>query len=520
MGSDPIELLLVEDDPKDALLIGHMLTDYRGERRFTISKATWLEEAVAKLREKHFDVALLDLDLPDTKGMETISLLQKADPLLPILVFTGLDKEGTAVQAVQHGAQDCLIKGKVEAGLLRRALLYAIERKHLTERLIQQNERLLELDKLKTEFVSVVTHELRTPLTAIQIALSLLEGEERDFAEPDSQASLDIIQRNTNRLIKLVNQALDVSRIEAGRLQLNLEDVDLTALVDEVTQLMAPQADQHRSRIVAETAGVPLFAQCDMEKILQVLVNLVQNAIQHNGDGATIRIGAQAYEGAVEVWVADDGKGIEADERHRIFQPYYQIQSASGPSKGTGLGLAISRGLVGAHKSRLELESEPSKGARFHFRLAATPSEEWRSERSETWNLNDLKVTAEQLRGRVRLALEGGLTSAVHHPLSEIVQGLLRTWSAFLVIDLSACRQIDSRGIGFLVECQAMAAELGGNVVLACIPPDIRKLLDSIGVLNAIPSHSELAAALRALESADVFAKGENHEGLQEHSRR
>lgn len=509
MGTDPLELLLVEDDPKDALLIAHMLADHGGERRFTITKVTWLEEAVAKLREKHFDVAVLDLKLPDTQGLDTITLLQKADPLLPILVFTGWDKEGTAIQAVQRGAQDCLIKGRVEAGLLRRALLYAIERKNLTERLVRQNERLRELDKLKSEFVSVVTHELRTPLTAIQISLSLLDGPDRSLDGPENKDAVEMIQRNTDRLIKLVGQVLDVSRIESGRLQLQIQDVDVAAVVSEVACLMAPQARKQGNRIVTELTDGVLLAQCDRERITQVLVNLVQNAINHNAQGVTVRIGAYACDSAVELWVADDGKGIDAEEQHRIFQPYYQVQGASGSSKGTGLGLAIARGLVGAHKSRIQLDSAPGKGARFSFRISRSPREEWKSERTQSWTLREVTATAESIRGRVKLALDGRLISSEHHGLVEIVQVLLKDWSPCMVIDMSACRQIDSRGIGFLFECHAMAVEMGGGIVLACMPPNIRKVLDSIGLLSSIPSHLEMASALRALEPDAVKVKGD-----------
>jgi len=120
-----VRVLLVEDDSKDAFLVERMLKS--GDGLFNLSRVAWLEEGIALLRKEPFDVALLDLKLPDAEGLDTITQLQKAAPNVPILVLTGLEAEDLALQAMRRGAQDCLIKGKVEPALLHRSLRYAIE---------------------------------------------------------------------------------------------------------------------------------------------------------------------------------------------------------------------------------------------------------------------------------------------------------------------------------------------------------------------------------------------------------
>lgn len=494
------KVLLVEDDPQDAFLVTRALSR-PGDYEFTVQAASCLKEAICRAHQEHFDIALLDLKLPDSIGYDTVTKLQEAAPFLPILVLTGSDTEDIAIETMRRGAQDCLIKGKAEPPVLKRVIRYAIERKVLLERVLRQNERLKELDRLKDEFVSVVTHELRTPMTAIKIALSMLESGPADLRHPENQESLQMLGRNADRLLKLINEVLDVSRIESGHLQLKVQEADLVCIVREVLGLMAPQAHERKCHLAADFVDECVYVQCDRDKTMQVLLNLVSNAMLHNDPGLEVAVGARHDGAQVRVWVRDNGKGISEEEQKRIFQPYYQIRPQGEPySKGTGLGLAIARGLVKAHRKRLALKSRPGEGSEFSFELDALPVQELKVRRAKTWTVKDLVVTAELYEHGVKLSFKGMLFGLHSQTLLEITQEILSRWSPWIALDLAECTHIDSRGIGYLLECRALAMELGGSTALVNLSPNIKQVLLKIGLLNSIPHFLSLATAMRALK--------------------
>lgn len=494
------KVLLVEDDPQDAFLVTRALTR-PSEFEFAVRTVGWLEEAIGLIRREPFDIALLDLNLPDSSGPETVSKLHKAAPLLPILVLTGAETEEIAVETMRRGAQDCLLKGKSEPAVLRRVIRYSIERKGLLEHVIRQNERLKELDRLKSEFVSVVTHELRTPMTAMKISLTMLENGPPDLKHAENQESLQMLRRNTDRLMKLINEVLDVSRIESGRLQVNIQDTDIVGVIHEVMSLLSPLMRERQCQVCADVLDECIYAQCDREKIIQVLVNLVSNASLHNDPGLRITVGARHQGNQIRMWVADNGKGISEEDQKRIFEPYYQARSQGEPyTKGTGLGLAIARGLVKAHHKRLALKSRPGEGTEFSFELDALPVQDLKVERSKSWKMRDLVTTAELYDGRVRVQFKGMLFGVHSQTLLEITQEVLSRWSPWMALDLADCTHIDSRGIGFLLECRALAMEFGGSTVLVNLTPSIKQVLLKIGLLHSVPHYLSLSAAMRALK--------------------
>lgn len=240
-----------------------------------------------------------------------------------------------------------------------------------TRELAVANERLKELDRLKSDFVSNVSHELRTPLTAIKGAVDLLL---REMAGPlgERQAHyLTRVKSNTQHLAGLINDLLDLSKIEAGRVELNSSRVSLGGLVHEVVETLRPVAAEKPISLEVAAPEPAIVVWADREKLTQVLMNLIGNAIKFTPSEGKVTVSVTGNgNGAVAVSVRDTGSGISAEDREKIFDKFYQA-AGNGKSKpkGTGLGLAISKALVELHGGRIWVESEVNRGSTFTFTL-------------------------------------------------------------------------------------------------------------------------------------------------------
>lgn len=233
--------------------------------------------------------------------------------------------------------------------------------------------RLRELDQIKNEFVSVVSHELRTPLTSIKGFTSTLLENYDEYETEERLRFLGIIQRQAERLERLITDFLDVSRIQQGALTLELGRVSLPDVAREAADENASQAED-REIVVA---GDDALVEGDREKILQVISNLVSNSIKYGA--GTITVGITDGDGEVVVAVEDRGKGVSQEQADRIFEKFFQAeQGATRRSSGVGLGLAIVKGLVEAHGGSVWYEQAVPQGARFCFSLPWVVSDEVR----------------------------------------------------------------------------------------------------------------------------------------------
>ena len=233
------------------------------------------------------------------------------------------------------------------------------------------------VDRMKDEFVSVVSHELRTPLTAIRGSLGLLAAGKAGEVPERGRRMLDIAVQNTDRLIRLINDILDLERIESGMVAMELSPVDAADLLRHAAEVMQPMAERAGVELRVQVQPVPLVA--DADRLLQVLTNLVSNAVKFSPEGARVELGVEAVDGEARFRVADQGRGIPADRLESIFERFQQVDSSDSRQKGgTGLGLAICRTIVDQHGGRIWAESEPGQGSTFRFVLplaeAAAPS--------------------------------------------------------------------------------------------------------------------------------------------------
>jgi signal transduction histidine kinase len=232
-------------------------------------------------------------------------------------------------------------------------------------------EQVRELDRSKSEFLSIASHEVRTPLTVMKSSLDLLvNGQGFDYSE-DQRQLIYFCQESVERLIRLVKDILDISKIEAGVLKVSLLPTSLNELVEKclfwVPQLPGGQGIEIEARLTSR----PLMAMADGSRIQQVLENLLSNAIKFSQPGGKVSVEIREHESELEVVVSDRGKGISAQDIERIFGKFYQVENSSTREQGgTGLGLAICRGIIEAHRGRLWVESEIDKGSCFHFTVA------------------------------------------------------------------------------------------------------------------------------------------------------
>jgi Na+/proline symporter/nitrogen-specific signal transduction histidine kinase len=246
----------------------------------------------------------------------------------------------------------------------------SIELEAATKELQEANRRLKELDRLKDEFVSTVSHELRTPLTSVR-AFSEILHDNADMGQEERQKYLDIMVKETERLTRLINEVLDLAKIESGRADWYMENIDVTEVLREAVAATSQLFHEKSVAIIEMIPTFPIRVFADRDRIIQVVINLLSNAAKFSRpkDGrVTVRLYFKERE--VRVEVADNGPGIHPDEQQKIFEKFKQITDLrNGKPKGTGLGLAICRRIIEYHNGNIWVESVLGEGSKFIFSL-------------------------------------------------------------------------------------------------------------------------------------------------------
>jgi signal transduction histidine kinase len=364
-----MRVLVVEDNPADAALVRALLVKPPDCYRTTVAQR--VSEAEAKLKAETFDVALLDMSLPDAEGVDALHRVREAAPSMPIVILSGQDDEALATKAVAAGAQDYLLKGHVSELTLRRALGYAIERQEMHERLTasideleDQRASVIRLNQLKNDLITVLAHDFKGPLTTILGFAELIE--EGALEGDDARDAAGTIRRNVFRLTTLANDTLALSRIEHGELEIAEEAVDLGALLHEIVE----RTDDPQRFTIANTANGATVPG-DRERLRQVFENLLRNALKYSGDEAPVSIAVRDGEGGfVRVDVTDRGIGIPPEELPSLFRRFARASNAKKARiPGTGLGLFVVKTLVEKHGGKLTVHSEVDRGSTFSVSL-------------------------------------------------------------------------------------------------------------------------------------------------------
>lgn len=391
-----LRILVIDDDEVDRMSVFRALSKI--ELSVNVLEASNYHEAIICLEKHKFDCIFLDYRLPGKDGLAVVKEVRDSGNKTPLVILTGQGDERIAVEIMKAGASDYINKSRVSSELLAKTLQHVV-RIHEAERQIelfhqqlfesneqlkrknqelqekqqqiyQQNLKLLEAAELKSRFLATMSHELRTPLNAIMVFSQMVLRKTKGRLSDSEADMLERIVNNGKNLLELINDILDLSKIEAGGLQLVPEEFNLA-------QLIKVSVDE--LRILAERKNLTLNTRIDLQnpivfhdstRVRQVIVNLLSNAIKFTDAGKVdVTINEISNERLI-ISVRDTGIGIEAEKLQYIFEPFRQgNQTNSRRHQGTGLGLAIADSLMTMMKGSISVESRLGKGSEFRLEL-------------------------------------------------------------------------------------------------------------------------------------------------------
>ena len=373
MAEDSALLLIVDDNKVNRLLLSRSVA--------LLGHRTALAEngrvALDKLRNEPFDLLLLDIEMPELDGFAVLEQL-KIDPKLrdlPVIVTSSIEGLDNIIRCVELGAVDYLPK-PVNQVLLKARIGAILEKKRLRDQLfdeIQEKNRQLELaSQNKSQFVSSMSHELRTPLNAIIGLTEMMVTNAARFGTEKALEPLKRVNAAGAHLLGLINQVLDLSKIEAGKLELNPESVNLAPLIDEVVGTASQLADKNKNRLVVEAEQNLGAVTTDPMRLRQILLNLLGNACKFTKEGEVKLKARRIANGGdwIELAVSDSSIGMTPEQQAKLFAEFTQADSLTARKfGGTGLGLAISRKLARLMGGDVTVASELGKGSEFTVRL-------------------------------------------------------------------------------------------------------------------------------------------------------
>jgi signal transduction histidine kinase len=405
--SEQLNILMVDDQPAKLLTYESMLSGM-GER---LIKAQTASEALAYLLKEDVAVVLMDVNMPELDGFELAAMIRQhprcrrtailfvsavhltdldrvkgyaagavdyvSVPVVPeilrakIGVFIDLYRKTSELERLNHTLEERVLERTAE---LEATIAQLREREY---RLRLTGEALAEADRRTTEFLAMLAHELRNPLQPIRSACELLR--KASATAEQLQWSREVVDRQVNQLVRLVDDLLDASRISNGKLELRREAVDLVPIINGAIESSRTLADRKHQHLDAALPAGAVVVDGDAVRLTQVFLNLINNAVKYSPSGARISLELEARDGEAVTRVRDEGMGIAAADLPRVFEMFYQGGAKPDDAQGgLGLGLALVHQLVGLHAGRIEARSEgPGRGSEFVVRLptVATRSE-------------------------------------------------------------------------------------------------------------------------------------------------
>ena len=368
-----IKLLLVEDDEDDYIITKDLLREIE-----TVDIDLYWEQDVASaklaLQQSQYDVCLLDYRLGGEDGLSLLRESVHNEGACPFIMLTGQDDERLDKEALSAGAVDYLVKSYLTTSRLARAIRYAAARRETEQARVERLKAESE-SQAKSQFLAHLSHELRTPLTAVLGYTELLS---RDATSETQQQHLQVIMRNGRHLLDLLNDILDLTKIEAGKLEIESTKVELNELISDLYLLMRVKAlDKNLKLIFRANRSLPKYIVTDPTRLRQILVNLLGNAIKFTDQGeVSLEIDLIEQHSQVQLMfsVKDTGVGISELDIGNLFRPFSQLKNSNNQSeRGTGLGLAISQQLVQRLGGNISVESQPDRGSTFCVQLNFEP---------------------------------------------------------------------------------------------------------------------------------------------------
>lgn len=393
---ESLRILVVDDDEVDRMTIQRHLG--KTDLHVDVSEAESAGDALRYLGDEEFNCVFLDYYLPDKDGIDLIKQLRLEGFSIPIIALTGQGDEQVAVALMKAGASDYLSKSRLSPDSLNRSIRNAMkvyraeqrtqatqEQLRQTNALLkqqnqeleeqrrqieQQNLRLIETNRLKSEFLATVTHEIRTPLNAIMGFSQILRTQAKGFLNDYQLKMVNRIFTNGENLLNLVNDILDMSAVEADKLDLKASYFDLSQLVHKTLAELESLANKKKLDVQVSINLDNQKVYNDEHRVRQILINLISNAIKFTETGYVhVEVTAPAPNG-IEIVVADTGIGIAPEQLKHIFKPFRQgDQTIHRKYPGTGLGLAITHSLVSMMEGIITVDSEVGQGTTFRVSI-------------------------------------------------------------------------------------------------------------------------------------------------------
>lgn len=346
-----VRILFVDDELSVLNALRRNLVREAFEPLYTHSGAG----ALAALDERRIDILVADLRMPHMDGVQLLEAVRRKHPDVVRLVLSASSDVNRILDAINKGEVfRFIVKPIADMEAFRNTIGQAVAQVLLAR-------RAREADRLKAEFMASMTHELRSPLASIKgFAETLLHGCEMDAAT--RQEFLKAVVSESARLMQLVTSVLDISRIEAGGFTLTLMPTDLGLLMEETVESMRREFDAKAITLRAETSATVPAMPADRERVIQVLRNLLDNALKYTAEGGEVRVSLSVDEESAVMRVADNGCGIDAEDLPRVCEKFYRGRQRGARIGGAGLGLAVAKEIVARHGWELRIESQPARG--------------------------------------------------------------------------------------------------------------------------------------------------------------
>ena len=362
-----LRILQIEDDSGDAEHLRELLSEVKGIHTEMIPART-LSAGLERLSRENIDIVLLDLGLPDSRGLETFIRVHTPYPDTPIIVLTGLHDEELALSAMRSGAQDYLVKGQADSSLLLKSMLYAIERQRLFMELENTLREIRKLERERRNILSMFAHDIMNAIApSIGFLTRILSGKAKNI-----NADIALVRDALTDAEYLLGNFMEFSRFEMQRYTPNRGTLDMEAVIRRQVEIARMKVEQKKIRISSDTSGKRLpHVEADEAMITRVVANLLDNAIKFSSPEGTVQVNVFNKDKDLLVQVTDCGIGIPGDHLPYIFDAFYRANS---DQRGSGLGLSIARTIIEAHGGNIWAESVPGKGSSFSFTLPKRPS--------------------------------------------------------------------------------------------------------------------------------------------------
>lgn len=373
----PIRVLMVDDDYEDFVLVERLLKS--SSRRYRVTHIDSAEEAEEAVRKGEHDIALIDYHIGAMTGLELIRSMREKNARVPLILLTGSPDPTIDLTALEAGAVDYIDKKDLSSRVLERSIRYAYAQFRTEERL-RRSETAMRAAKeqaeyanaAKSQFLAHMSHELRTPLNAIIGFSELMREEVMGPVGNDKYVPyVKDIHESGQHLLNLINDILDLSKVEAGQMEYHPEPVNALALTEECLTIVREKVKSARLEIVVNVNG-DSFLIVDRRAFKQILLNLLSNAIKFTPDTGRITVSLNLSTPKPTFSVSDTGVGIPEEKLATVLEPFGQAgQELYLAEPGTGLGLAIVKAMVEAHDGELRLESVEHRGTTVSIMLPA-----------------------------------------------------------------------------------------------------------------------------------------------------